>query len=106
VGRVGRTRGVDARALATGAYPGGCPLGANNDPQHADAAAWAERDEITRGAEWIGSFFNADDWDQAAREQELLLQKRAREHYVEADPRPYAPQEFSVVQVPERKYGV
>lgn len=77
-----------------------------NDPQHRDVEAWAERDEITRGAKWIGSYFTADDWEQAAYEQELLIEKRERATTVDADPRPYAPQEFSVVHVPERKYGV
>jgi hypothetical protein len=77
-----------------------------HDPEHRNVAAWVERDEITRGARWIGSWFNEDDWEQAAYEQELLLKKYAQTTTVDADPRQYARQEFSVVHVPERKYGV
>ncbi len=43
---------------------------------------------------------------QAAYEADLLIEKRARATTVDADPGTYAPQEFSVVHVPERKYGV
>ena len=77
-----------------------------HDPEHRNAEAWAERDEITRGATWIGAWFNADDWEQAAREQELLIKKYAQTTTVDADPGTYAPQEFSMVHVPERKHGV